>query len=161
MYEALQPKLTREIIYKPQTAKNIALQLRRAIRESKPAANVIKYKFRGKSRYTTCFNVYNYLRRRLKYVAEPASLQSAKTIPRILYDGKGDCKHYTVFACSVLSSLGIPCQMRLISQSLFKPEPTHIYCVAYNKDGSEIIVDPCISTFNREARRFYKYNLNI
>lgn len=156
----LKPKLTKEVINCKQTAKNIAIQLKRAINESEGAADQIKHKFKGNSDFLTCFNVYNFCRKNINYIRESDRLQSAKTIQRILYDKFGDCKHYTTFCCSLLKASGIRVQMRLISQNFYDPEPTHIYCVAYIND-KEIIVDPCVKTFNSEAQYKYKYNLTL
>ena len=158
-------EFTREVIPGPQTAYNIAMQLRRAIRDPDTTryAKWVAPKLRGNSNYESCFNVYKFLRGKMIYKAEPSSLQSARTLKRILLDAqakKGDCKHYTTFACSVLKEMGIPVKMRLISQNILKRDPTHIYCVAI-VNGREVIVDPCIKSFDREAINFYKYNLNI
>jgi hypothetical protein len=158
--DILQPKYTKEVIKGRQTAKNIALQIQRAIKESKASANHISGKFRGRTAFLTCFNVYNYCRKNLTYKKEGENLQTARTLPRILADGNGDCKHYTTLCCSVLNSLGIKTKMRLISQNFYNPEPTHIYCVAYI-NNEEVIVDPCMRNFNNEAQYKYKYNLTI
>jgi hypothetical protein len=158
--EVLKPKYTKEVIKGRQTAKNIALQIRRAIAESMPAADYISSKFRGKTAFITCFNVYNYCRNNITYKKEGENLQTARTLPRILNDKNGDCKHFTTICCSILKSLGIKTQMRLISQNFYNTEPTHIYCVAYI-NGEEIIVDPCIKNFNSEAQYKYKYNLSL
>lgn len=156
---------TREVISGPQTAYNIAKQLRRAIRDrdTQQYVQMVAKALRGKSNYESARNVYNFLRGKMIYKAEPQRLQTARTLKRMLFDAKakiGDCKHYTTFSCSVLKALGIPVKMRLISQNPLKREPTHIYCVAII-NGQEVIVDPCISNFDREAISFYKYNLNI
>jgi len=162
---ALQPKFNREIINQRQTATNIAIQLRRAIEESAPAANAIAAKFKGQSSYTTCFNIYDFLKRNIVYRAEPMSLQTARTIQRMLNDMQnttcyGDCKHYTTFACSILKALGIKTEMYLISQDFYNRDPTHIYCVAF-VDGQKIIIDPCVNRFNSEARFRYRYKMDV
>jgi hypothetical protein len=155
-------KLTSEIVSGKQTARNIALQLKRAILESKSDALTIKDNFKGKSKYITCFNVWEFCRNNIKYKRESGDLQTAKTIARIWHDRNtgGDCKHFTTFCCSILSSLGIPCEMRMISQNFYNSDPTHIYCVAY-VNGKEVIVDPCLKSFDNEAQYKYKYNLAI
>ena len=160
MSNVLRPQFKKEIIKGTQNAKNIANQIKRAILESSIAADSIAHKFKGRTKFITCFNIYDYLRRNIEYKREGEDLQTAKTIQRILYDKKGDCKHYTIFSCAILRSLGIPCEMRLISQNFYSTEPTHIYCVAYIQ-GQEIIVDSCMKSFNNEAQYKYKYNLKI
>lgn len=157
---ALQPKFRKEIIKGSQTAGNIAEQLKRAIYESKEASNLIAYKFKGGTKLESCKNLYNYCRKFITYQRESDKLQTAKTVPVILHDKKGDCKHYTIFCCSVLKSLGITTYMRLISQNFYNSEPNHVYCVAVI-NGEEIIVDPCMKLFNNEANYKYKYNLKL
>lgn len=158
--DVLQPKFKKEIIRGSQTAGNIATQLKRAIYESEQAAKFISHKFRGNSPLMTCFNLYDYCRKNIRYVKESANLQTAKTVPMILSTKSGDCKHYTTFCCSVLRALGITTQMRLISQNFYDSDPNHIYCVAII-NGKEVIVDPCIKIFNSEAAYKYKYNLKL
>jgi hypothetical protein len=160
MQDVLRAKLNREIIHGTQNARNIAKNIKRAIIESEAGADAIAKHFKGKTKFISCFNVYNYLRSHIKYEREGEQEQSAKTIQRILHDKKGDCKHYTIFATAILRSLGIPVQMRMISQNFYNPEPTHIYCVA-TINGEEIIIDPCIKRFNSEAQYKYKYNLKV
>ena len=163
MISALQPAYTKEIIKGRQSAYNIAMTLKRAIRDSKGTAKLIAPKFIGSSKYNTANNVYSFLRNKMTYKAESKNLQSARSLKRMLYDPKskiGDCKHYTIFCCSILDSLGIPVKMRLISQNVLDRDPTHIYCVAII-NGKEVIVDPCMRSFDNEAIYFYKYNLNI
>lgn len=154
------PKFGREIIKGKQTSRNIALNCKRAVLESKEAAEIIAKHFRGKDLESTCFNVWEWLRSNIKYKKEGNGEQSAKTLQRIAFDKYGDCKHYTIFSCSILRALGIPAEMRLISQNYFDPEPTHIYCVV-KKGNKEIIVDPCMRIFDNEAIYKYKYTLKI
>lgn len=156
----LQPKFTKTIIKGRQTAGNIASQLKLAVNESLAGAETIKHNFKGRNKYNTCFNVWDYCRKNIKYKRESENLQTAKTLQRILYDKYGDCKHYTTFCCTMLKALNIPSQMRLISQNFYNSDPTHIYCVAF-VNGEEIILDPCIKTFNSEAQYKYKFNLNL
>lgn len=156
----MSPKFGREVIHGKQTSKQIALNCKRAVLDSEQAANIVAHNFRGKSIFTTCFNVWEWLRENIKYRKESENEQSAKTLQRIAFDKHGDCKHYTIFASSILRALNIPCEMRLISQNFYDPEPTHIYVVVHSK-GKEIIVDPCMRRFNSEAIYKYKYTLKI
>jgi hypothetical protein len=163
--DILRPKYTSEVIRGTQNAKNIAIQVKRAILESEEAAKYIAAKFKGSNDYMTCFNVYAYCRENIKYRKESANLQTAKTLQRILADKKngysyGDCKHYTIFSSSILRALGIKTHLRLISQNFYDAEPTHIYTVAVVR-GKEVIIDACMKNFDNEAQYKYKYNLKI
>ena len=158
----LTPDFRSEVIKGKQDAFNIATQIKRAIIESKEQSNSIAKKFVGQNDIDTCRNIYNWIRYNVRYQKEESSLQTSKTLARILHDkNKGnDCKHYTIICCSLLRSLNIPCKMRLISQNFYSVEPTHIYCIA-KVNKKDIILDPCLSQFNVEAKYNYKYDLNF
>lgn len=163
--EIFKPKYNTEVIKGTQNAKNIALQVKRAIIDSKEQAEAIAYHFKGKNPTMSCFNVYQFCRNNIKYRKESPNLQTAKTLTRILTDKKngymyGDCKHYTIFCSSILRALGIKTYLRLISQNFYDAEPTHIYCVAVI-NNKEVIVDGCMKNFDNEAQYKYKYNLKI
>jgi hypothetical protein len=69
------------------------------------AKKIAKY-FCGSNERETARNIFNFLKTEIQYVVEPSSKQSVKSIPRFLADGKGDCKHFTTFANSILSACG-------------------------------------------------------
>jgi hypothetical protein len=156
----LMPDFKTEIIQGRQDAKNIARQIKRAIYNSTKQADIIADKFIGRNDVETCKKVFLFIRKNIEYKRESSNLQTSRTVARILYDKKGDCKHYTILACSILRSLNIPCKMRLISQNFYNTEPTHIYCVAKIKN-EEIIIDPCLKNFNTEASYKYKYDIKF
>jgi transglutaminase-like putative cysteine protease len=158
----LTPDFRSEVIQGRQDAFNIANTIKRAILDSKAQSDSIAYKFVGENDYQTCKNLYNYIRHNIRYKKEQSSLQTAKTLGRILFDKNSgnDCKHFTIISCSILRSLKIPCKMRLISQNFYSVEPTHIYCVA-NVNGNDVILDACISEFDKEANYKYKYDIKF
>lgn len=158
--DVLRAKLRREVVRVPQTAKNIAIQIKRAINESQMSAEYLAKKFSSRNK-VLARQLYNFANDYIEYNQESAKRQTAKTVNRILHDGKGDCKHYTILIGSILKAKGKPFVMRMISQNYFSKEPTHIYIVTYDREGNEIIVDPCMFGFNREARRNYKYDIKV
>lgn len=160
MRKGLRANMRREVINVPQTGINIVKQIKRAIDESQPAAKVIGRYFSNDVK-KLARQLYQYCQKQIYYEAEPAAIQTAKTLPRIVHDREGDCKHYTVVIASILKAKKIPFRLRMISQSYFNKEPTHIYVVAYGKRGQEIIVDPCMFFFNDEARFTHKYDYKV
>lgn len=157
------PFLKTQIIKQSQTAWNIARQIKRAVNESKTDAFFIAEKFKQPTTEQTARLVYDFSRQKMPYRRESFHKQTARTLRRIIYDinngGGFDCKHYATFAALIAEALNIPYKLRLISQNYFDKMPTHIYCVYFDKQGNEIIVDPCVNEFNREALYRYKYNL--
>lgn len=160
MNGVLDPKFNKKTLAKNQTAVDIVKGIGMAVTESRPAAETIKNKFYSKDPVKSCEKVFNYLKdpANLEYVRESERLQTAKPIQRIMYDGLGDCKHYTTFSQSILSALGIPCFVRLVSQKKGDKEPTHIYTVAL-LNGQEYVIDPCMSRFDKECYHYYKADL--
>ena len=106
-------------------------------------------------------NVFNFVKK-IPYVKEGTNNQTARTLPRIIQgaiDGiGGDCKHYTIAVSSLLNSLKIPNNLRLISQNYFNAEPTHIYVVS-KINGKEYVIDCVMKNFNDEAQYKYKYDV--
>lgn len=130
----------------------------KAIKASKEQADLIAPVLKGRNRQQTLKNIFDFCKKNIKYIREPNSLQTAKTLPRILADGYGDCKHMATAVASLAKSAGIPIKLRLISQNYFNPDPTHIYAVS--KLGSaELVVDPVLKQFANEALYKYKYDI--
>lgn len=69
------------------------------------AKKIAKY-FCGRDERETARNIFNFLKSEIQYEVEPSAKQTVKSIPRFLADGKGDCKHFTNFANSILSACG-------------------------------------------------------
>jgi len=140
-----------------QTTDQIAAMIKKAIEQSKPAADYLAPNFGG-TQLNQCKQLYFFAKSLVPYKREPGGNQTAKTLQRIIQDANktgGDCKHYTTVICSIAKSLQIPIKMRLISQRINSKSPTHIYAVAI-VDGKEIVIDPCMQKFMQQARYFYK-----
>jgi len=152
------PQYRAILVKKNQTANDIAKLLRIAELDSrKYVGKIIKF-FEAKTRVESCKLVWYFLRNNITYNKEPASLQSAKTINRLMADGFGDCKHYSIFSVCILRALKIPCVFRLASFNYYDATPTHAYCVAFI-NGQEVCIDACIKNFDDECS--YKYITDI
>ncbi len=95
----------------------------------------------GLNAYDACNSVFWYIYDTVKYQEDPGNNQFVKTPARLLEDAVGDCKSMAIMAASCLKCLGIPCVFRFVSFTK-KPIYTHVYVVAYDELGNEIIIDP-------------------
>ena len=160
MAEISQPNFKSIKISKNQNTNDIVKGIAKAINDSKKDSLILAEKFKSKDPVKSCEKVWHYLKNNLQYIREGENDQTSKTIPRLIYDKYGDCKHYTIFSSSILRALGIKTHLRLISQNFYDAEPTHIYTIAVVR-GKEVIVDACMKNFDNEAQYKYKYNLKI
>lgn len=153
----LKPKFQDRIIVNSQTTDDLLNGVIRAIKDSEEQARHIAPLFRRKDDITTCYLIFEFLKKNVPYKRESPNGQTVRTIARILHDKNGDCKHYAIFAASILRALKIPFKLRLISQDFYNSEPTHIYVVCNN----DIILDPVLKQFNNEAAYKYKYDYKL
>lgn len=161
LFNPIAPQYKTETIKGTQNVTDIVLQIKRAINDSKASAEKIAPKLRGANKLETLKNIFKFVKQ-IPYKKEPASLQTARTLPRILAGAingtGGDCKHYTIAISALLKALNIPHKLRLISQNFYNAEPTHIYVVAYI-NGAEYIMDCVLNNFDSEAAYKYKYDV--
>ena len=117
--------------------------------------------FRGSTDQQTAHNVWNFLRSEIRYKRDPAHRQLIRIPGRFFHDGEGDCKSYSLAACSILSNLGFKTAFRYTSYSNSNV-PTHVYCIA-EKNGRKFIVDGVYHTFNAEKPYTFKtdHTMNI
>ena len=104
---------------------------------------------KGLSTHDASYAIWKTLRDNVKYKPDSEALQQLKSPARLVYDGQGDCKSYSLFAAAVLKNLGIPYQFRFVSFERDDATPTHVYIVADPK-GDKTIIDAVLSTFNYE-----------
>lgn len=100
-----------------------------------------------------CRAIFSYLAKNIHYKLDPYGVQYIKTPARLLKDGEGDCKSYTMFIASCLHCLGVPCRVRFVNYDGGN-QYTHVYPVAVDEYGREIILDAC----ELDAQGMPKYN---
>jgi len=105
--------------------------------------------FQGADRYESCKNIWNWLKSNIEYEKDEDDEQIVKYPSKLIHDGTGDCKSLALFSASILSNLNIPFVFRYINQSGGKI-PRHVYVCAFEKDGSEIIIDVVFNKFDAE-----------
>ena len=89
-----------------------------------------------------CQAIFGYMVTNTHYRLDDDGEQLIKSPARLIADGCGDCKSYTMFIASCLHSLGIPCKVRFVNFD-GGTQYTHVYPVAIDEQGNEIIMDAC------------------
>lgn len=89
-----------------------------------------------------CQAIFGYMVTNTRYRVDRDGEQLIKSPARLIADGVGDCKSYTMFIASCLHCLGIPCKVRFVNFD-GGSQYTHVYPVAIDEQGNEIPMDAC------------------
>lgn len=133
-----------------QSVYDIIAEILKAHKEFAPYYDEIALYFDGDTTEQVCRNIYDFLRRSVRYVEEKESDQTTAIPQGILTRGHGDCKHYSSFAGGVLDALNRitganrKWNYRFASYSLLDRTPHHVFVVCRDddRDGEEIWIDP-------------------
>lgn len=104
----------------------------------------------GNDTLSRCRAVFDFVDKNIKYQIDPLKKQWIRTPARLWSDGEGDCKSFSIFICSCLRCMGIPHLFRFAAYE-GNSDPTHVYAVAIDESGKEIIVDPVYRDENGKA----------
>lgn len=104
----------------------------------------------GNDTLSRCRAVFDFVDKNIKYQIDPLQKQWIRTPARLWSDGEGDCKSFSIFICSCLRCMGIPHLFRFAAYE-GNSNPTHVYAVAIDESGKEIIVDPVYRDENGKA----------
>jgi hypothetical protein len=155
------PLYRTEVITIQQTAGDIVKALMKAVRESEPESKLIVKNYFDKSKpiYENCEKIYDFIRKNIQYIKEPANKQTAKTLKRLFDPSQtyGDCKHFATVGVSLAKAMGYNAYFRVINQS---GRFNHIYCVVKTPDRV-IIIDPCFPYFDMEANYISKQDIKV
>lgn len=94
-----------------------------------------------------CQSIFGYLCNKVRYRLDPDGTQYIKSPARLISDRCGDCKSLTMFIACCLHCLGIKCIVRFVNFD-GGSQYTHVYPVAIDEMGDEIIMDMCETTGN-------------
>lgn len=97
---------------------------------------------RGLDIDTQCMSIFAYLVEHTQYKLDEAGKQFIKSPARLLKDGCGDCKSLTMFISCCLHCLGIKHIIRFVNFD-GGTQFTHVYPIAIDENGNEIILDAC------------------
>ena len=115
--------------------------------------------FEADSRIASAKKVWDFLKSHITYVKDSHNAQNIKLPSRFIKDGTGDCKSYSLTAASLLSNLGIPVSFRYSNYNSDSGRiPTHVYVVAKDEQGRNIIVDGVWKYFNNEKTPHHKFD---
>ena len=113
-------------------------------------------------RYSGCIDdkcqaVFGYMCDHVYYLLDREGDQYIKSPARLLADGCGDCKSLTMFVACCLHCLGIKCIVRFVNFD-GGHQYTHVYPVAIDEFGNEIIMDMCETDAGIETNGTPLYN---
>lgn len=89
-----------------------------------------------------CEAIFSYLLDHVVYKLDDDGMQYIKSPARLLKDGCGDCKSLTMFIACCLHCMGIKHIIRFVNYDGGN-QYTHVYPVALDECGNEIILDAC------------------
>lgn len=101
-----------------------------------------------------CQAIFGYMVNHTFYQLDADGEQLIKSPARLIADGCGDCKSYTMFLASCCYCLGIPCIVRFVNFDGGN-QYTHVYAVAIDEKGNEIVMDAC--ELNEDGIPYYDY----
>ncbi len=90
---------------------------------------------------SVCKSIFDFVDQNIRYKMDPFQKQWIRTPARLWADREGDCKSFSIFICSCLRCCGIPHLFRFACYE-GNEEPTHVYAVALDEAGNEVIIDP-------------------
>ena len=114
----------------------------RCYEQFKDQPRTLVNQFRRSDIDSTCQAVFGFMVKNTYYRLDDEGVQMIKSPARIIEDGCGDCKSYSMFIASCLHCLGIPCIVRFVNFDGGK-QYTHVYPVAIDEYGREIPMDAC------------------
>jgi hypothetical protein len=145
-------------IVEEQTTGDIIEAILKAHREHASDYAKISSFFSGGSKKDVARRIYNFLRKNVKYRIESSNRQTVTSPASLLAIGRGDCKHYSLFAAGILQNLGIPFSFRFASYKTFDRQPQHVFVVIDPGTDREIYIDPVISSF--DYKKPYTYAID-
>jgi organic hydroperoxide reductase OsmC/OhrA len=110
----------------------------------------------------TAKNLFDFLKKNVRYKIESDKAQRIMSPSAILSIGKNDCKNYALFIMGVLDSLkrkGLinnKIYYRFASYRLLDEIPHHVFAVIQDNNGNEYFIDPVLSIFNERKTYYHK-----
>ncbi|MGZ8505724.1 MAG: transglutaminase domain-containing protein [Bacteroidia bacterium] len=117
---------------------------------------------KGETVRETCRKIWDFLKNEITYKEDPEGWQMIKAPSQLWATKVGDCKSYSVFANAALQAFGIESFFRFAAyenqlDANHNPAiPTHVYVVAKDRTGQEIIIDGVWHSFDSEKLPIYK-----
>ena len=133
---------------------DIIASVRQVFAENSQQTAQLAQALTGSSELETARNIFQFVRRNVRYVLDPPNVQLIRTPADIVHNGTADCKGLAILINSLLANVGIKSAFRFVSFSAF-PTVTHVYTLAFI-GGKQYILDACLPNFNQEKPYTFK-----
>lgn len=132
---------------------------------------IYKY-FVGANNYQTGKNIWDFLKKNVRYKVEPESAQMVKSPAAIVtptINGRintSDCKNYSLFTGGILDAINrhggrINWCYRFASYKLWDKIPQHVFVVINPNTNKEIWVDAVMPTYDNKKQYYYKTDKKV
>lgn len=125
---------------------------------SKAVSQCENVHFSGKDATTKARAIFNFLRNRVKYKKDPEGAQFIQLPARLLHATReGDCKSLALSAAAFMYCNGLKnVRLRYASYKANDRTPSHVYAVASDERGNDILVDAVLPRFNYQVPYQFK-----
>lgn len=118
---------------------------------------------RGSDDYGTLDNVWKFIKRNVRYVADRSGNEVVKSPAALFKMGYGDCKSFTIAAIALMRALGIKnLYFRFAAypdkRGRMETDLTHVYA-RIGRSGREVILDAVHTQFDDEVRYAWKRDI--
>lgn len=152
----------KKIVVDDQTTSDIIYGLLQNHDRYKNEYDKISELFLGSNVKETARNIYDFLKKNVKYYIEPTKNQTLRSPSAIVAMPMGaDCKSYASFILGVFDSLNrkgiynVPLSYRFASYKENSKNPQHVFAVLYPNTDREIWVDPVLEKFDLKKQPTY------
>jgi hypothetical protein len=151
------PLFTREVRFSDGDTMDIVAVIKEANKVCEHDTQLFAPSLKGESELKTLSNIWNFVKKNIRYQLDPIGIQWVKTPARTWADGFSDCKSRSLFQASLIKNLKLNGYYRFASYDQPKLY-THVYAVVFI-NGKMIVSDPDMQALGLEKQ--YKYKLDI
>lgn len=152
-----EPQYRAKLVSGWQNTEDIVKAIQQQHIENLQNANKIKHLFCDRDERTTARNIFNFLKQEIEYRVEPAERQTTKSLQRFVADGYGDCKHFAIFANTILQSCGFKPIYRF-SGYRDRRNVQHVYTYL---PSTNTVLDAVLPAFDTEKPYTIKKDYNM
>jgi hypothetical protein len=151
------PNYRSKIIAGWQNTGDIVQAIKKQHAENRFQAAKIKHLFCGANERETARNIFEFLKTNISYRVESAEKQTTKSISRFVSDGFGDCKHYAIFANTILEQCGYKPVYRFAGYRNNK-DLQHVYTYL---PQTNTVLDAVLTSFDTEKTPTIKKDISM
>lgn len=160
------PKNTDDVLFSDGDTEDIITVILKADKEAAAGRFIKDFAglLRGSSDYETCRNIWHFIKDEIPYKVDANGYERVRLPNKTIFDAANgigcDCKSMAILANDLCRENGIKAKYRFIAQKLFSIKPTHVYCVAWLRNGQEVVIDAVYTGFDKEAKHTYEKDYN-